>query len=69
MVKLLTNREYDVLSKMHKTNAEIAKELNLSVNTVTTIVQRLFEKFNVNTRAATIIKALKFGMLDLEAFD
>ena len=68
VTKFLTNREYDVITKMHKTNTEIAKELNISICTVTTMVQRIFKKYNVNNRAEMVIKALKMGLVDIDSF-
>lgn len=65
---LLTNREYDVITNMHKTNAEIAEELNISVNTVTSIVQRVFKKYNAKNRADMVIKALRMGLVDIKSF-
>lgn len=69
MYKFLTNREYDVVSRLHKNNNEIADELEVSVNTVTTIIQRTFKKFQAKNRADMIIKAIKMGLLDIKSFD
>lgn len=67
MVKL-TSREYDVLTRLHKTNKEIAQELGISEFTVRVIYYNLSGKFNANTRTAIMVKALKLGLVDLDAF-
>jgi DNA-binding NarL/FixJ family response regulator len=69
MYKFLTNREYDIVSKLHKNNDEIATDLNISVNTVTTMIQRLFKKRSARNRVEIVIKSLKMGLLDLDSFD
>lgn len=66
---LLTNREYDIITRLNKPNEEISKELGLSVNTINVFVYRLLRKFNVQNRTALIIKLLKHGYVDLNAFD
>lgn len=69
MYKLLTNREYDVLTRLHKTNQQVAEELSVSVNTVTTIVQRIQSKLNAKNRTEMVIKAIKVGLVDINSFD
>lgn len=69
MYKLLTNREYDVLTRLHKTNQQIAEELLVSVNTITTIVQRIQSKLNAKNRTEMVIKAIKVGLVDINSFD
>lgn len=69
MYKLLTNREYDVLTRLHKTNQQVAEELSVSVNTITTIVQRIQSKLNAKNRTEMVIKAIKVGLVDINSFD
>lgn len=69
MYKLLTNREYDVLTRLHKTNQQVAQELSVSVNTITTIVQRIQSKLNAKNRTEMVIKAIKVGLVDINSFD
>lgn len=69
MYKLLTNREYDVLTRLHKTNQQVAQELSVSVNTITTIVQRIQSKLNAKNRTEIVIKAIKVGLVDINSFD
>jgi DNA-binding NarL/FixJ family response regulator len=69
MYKLLTNREYDVLTRLHKTNQQIAEELFVSVNTITTIVQRIQNKLDAKNRTEMVIKAIKVGLVDINSFD
>lgn len=69
MYKLLTNREYDVLTRLHKTNQQIAEELLVSVNTITTIVQRIQSKLNAKNRTEMVIKAIRVGLVDINSFD
>lgn len=56
----LSDREYQVLRLLvaGKTSTEIAKELSLSVKTVSTYRSRLLEKLNVRTNADLIRYAL-----------
>ena len=67
--KLLTNREYDVLTRLHKTSNTIAEELNVSVNTITTVIQRIQSKLNAKNRTEMVIKAIKSGLVDINSFD
>lgn len=56
----LSGREREVLALLieGRTNKEIAEGLTVSVNTVKKHVQSIFTKFNVDSRAAAVAKAL-----------
>ncbi len=59
-LQILSNREREVLLLMSqgKTNQQIADEITVTINTVKKHVQSIFTKFNVNTRAAAVAKAM-----------
>lgn len=67
-LSLLTQRELDVLTKAAKglSNKDIAKELFLSVHTVESHLQGIFNKFGVGSRIEAVIEALKRGWLTLD---
>ena len=67
-LSLLTQREMDVLTKAAKglSNKDIAKELFLSVHTVESHLQGIFNKFGVGSRVEAVIQALKRGWLTLD---
>jgi len=54
----LSPKEKEVLHVLSKgaTNIQIAKQLNLSVNTVKTHLKHMYKKCNVNSRTELIIK-------------
>jgi len=56
----LTDREQEILQWISsgKTNQEIARQLNISENTVKNHVQRVLAKLNVKTRAQAMVKVL-----------
>ena len=62
----LTERERDVLREMvlGHTQKEIAARLFVSVNTVNTHVQHLYEKLHVHNGSAAVAKALRERLLD-----
>lgn len=64
----LTPREYDVLVRLNIANKEIANELYITERTVKAVVNSLSQKFRVRSRSAIIIRALKFGLVELAAF-
>lgn len=61
----LTKQESVVLALVAqgKRNAEIARELYLSVNTIETHLYRIFQKLNVSSRTEAAIYALQSGLL------
>jgi len=67
-LSLLTQRELDVLTKAAKglSNKDIAKELFISVHTVESHLQGIFNKFGVGSRVEAVIQALKRGWLTLD---
>jgi NarL family two-component system response regulator LiaR len=67
-LSLLTQREMDVLTKAAKglSNKDIAQELFLSVHTVESHLQGIFNKFGVGSRIEAVIQALKKGWLTLD---
>ena len=61
LIKALSPQEYIVLKNIWKgnSNAGIAAELFVSVNTVKTHITKLYNKLDVNSRSQAINKALK----------
>jgi two-component system, NarL family, response regulator LiaR len=61
----LTDREIDVLGKLTegKANKEIARELQLSPETIKTYVRRILGKLGVQTRTQAAVYALTRGLL------
>jgi DNA-binding NarL/FixJ family response regulator len=61
----LTVREYDVLGLVTKgySNKDVARELNITVNTVKTHLRNIYRKLGVDDRAQAIIKAIKEGII------
>lgn len=64
----LTPREYDVLIRFAKKSEDIAQELEISLPRVKGVYTQLAGKFDVCTRTAIVIKALKLGLVDLDSF-
>lgn len=64
--ELLSDREYEILCLMAsgKTPTLIAKELSLSVKTVSTYRSRILEKMNFTTNAQLTHYAIKNGLVD-----
>jgi two-component system, NarL family, invasion response regulator UvrY len=62
----LSDREYQVMcmSAMGKTLKEIAQELSLSIQTVSTYRTRILEKMNMNSIAEVIRYAVKHGLIE-----
>lgn len=60
MTPALTQREQDILLliRLGKTNAEIAQELEVSVNTIKTHTKNLFRKLGVRNRIEASIAAV-----------
>ena len=61
--KSLSNREREIINLIAKgrTNAEISIALQISQNTVSTYVKRVFEKLDVSDRASAAMRALSLG--------
>jgi LuxR family maltose regulon positive regulatory protein len=66
LLEPLTNRELDTLELLGKrlSNKEIARELSLSVETVKTHLQNIFQKYGVDNRRDAIDKARELGLLE-----
>ena len=66
LVELLSDREYQVLRLIAsgKTVGEIAEELSLSINTISTYRMRILEKMNMKTNAELTRYALEHGLVD-----
>lgn len=56
----LSEREQEVLDRLiaGKTNAQIAAELFVSVNTISFHVKQIYRKLHVHSRAAAVAKAV-----------
>ncbi|MEZ6001407.1 LuxR C-terminal-related transcriptional regulator [Hyphomonas sp.] len=64
-VPRLSSRELDVLHQMAegKSNASIARNLDLSQETVDTYARRIFLKLNVSDRTSAVIKGVSRGIV------
>ncbi len=64
--EILSDREYQVMCMfaLGKTLKEIAKELSLSIQTVSTYRTRILEKMRMNTLAEVIRYAIKHGLVE-----
>ncbi|WP_050806987.1 LuxR C-terminal-related transcriptional regulator [Acetonema longum] len=64
----LSVKEREVLHLLAKgfSNAEISKELTISVGTVKTHLNNLYCKLNVNSRAKAVAKGIEFGLIKTE---
>lgn len=69
MVRLrITPREYDVLTRLHWRTKDIAVDLGVGECTVIKMYSILSKKLNANSRAEIIVKALRYGIVDIQAF-
>jgi DNA-binding NarL/FixJ family response regulator len=61
----LTPREREILRRLADglSKKEIAKDLKISVNTVSTHMQRVYEKLHVGTNTGAVAKALREGII------
>jgi LuxR family maltose regulon positive regulatory protein len=66
LIEPLTERELAVLAELPtwKSNAEIADEFYVSVNTVKTHLQRLFRKLDVPNRRQAVRRARELGLIN-----
>ncbi len=64
--EILSDREYQVMCMfaLGKTLKEIAKELSLSIQTISTYRMRILEKMKMNTLAEVIRYAIKHGLVE-----
>ena len=67
----LTRQESNVLALVAqgKRNAEIARELYLSVHTVESHLYRIFQKLKISSRTEAAIYALESGLLSKPKFN
>lgn len=63
---LLSERETEILSRlaMGHSNKEIARELELTENTIKFHLKSLYSKLSVNKRTQAVFEAQKQGLLD-----
>jgi len=61
----LTGRETDVLARLpfYASQAEIARDVGISVNTVKTHLRSIYGKLGVQTRAEAVAKARALALL------
>ena len=64
----ITPREYDVLTRLHWRTKDIAEDLGVGEPTVIKMYSSLSKKLNTNSRAGIIVKALQYGIVDIQAF-
>lgn len=62
----LTIRELDVLKLFCFKKPEIAKKLFISVTTVQTHSNKIYDKLQVHSREQALIKALKTGIITID---
>ena len=65
----LTNRELEVLKLASQPNKAIAKRLVISVSTVKTHFQNIFEKLETRDRIKALLRALKLKLFPIEEVD
>ena len=65
----LTNRELEVLKLASQPNRAIAKRLVISVATVKTHFQNIFEKLETRDRIKALLRALKLKLFPIEEVD
>lgn len=65
LIEPLTERELAVLAELPtwKSNAEIAAEFYVSINTVKTHLHHLFRKLDVTNRRAAVRRARELGLI------
>lgn len=65
----LTARELEVLKLASQSNKVIAKRLVISVATVKTHFQNIFEKLSTRDRIKALLRALKLKLFPIEEVD
>ena len=65
----LTARELEVLKLASQPNKAIAKRLVISVSTVKTHFQNIFEKLETRDRIKALLRALKLKLFPIEEVD
>ena len=67
MNNCLTEREMKVLFYLSKglTNEEIGAKLNISIHTVKAHLEGIYDKLKVSNRVQAAMKAVKFGLVDI----
>ena len=65
----LTARELEVLKLSPQPNKVIAKRLGISVSTVKTHFQNIFEKLETRDRIIALLRALKLKLFPIEEVD
>ena len=63
-----TKREYQVLARLGKDDADIANELNIGLGTVRTYNARIFAKLGARTRTAAVLKAIRMDIVSVYHF-
>ncbi len=65
LVEALSQRELDILRlfKTELSGPEIAQELVIALSTVRTHTKSIYNKLNVNSRRAAVIKAIELGLI------
>lgn len=63
--RLLTEREEDVLQHLARgySYAEVAKRMNVSINTIQTHIRGLYAKLEVHSKSEAIFEARQLGLL------
>jgi LuxR family maltose regulon positive regulatory protein len=66
VARLFGGREREIIELVAHgcSNAEIARRLGISVNTVRTHLQSLFSKLQVQTRLRLVARARELGIID-----
>lgn len=66
--KILTKREEEIVLLIFegKTNKEIAKKLYLSISTVKTNIENIYQKLSVHSKAELIIELIKKKLIEFE---
>jgi LuxR family maltose regulon positive regulatory protein len=68
VIEPLTNRELELLHLLptHLSNAAMGERLYVSVNTVKTNLRAVYRKLGTTSRAETVVRARRLGLLPPE---